>query len=1102
MRRIANIFVLSLALFGLGTNNSISAIINVPAGQPTIQAGIDAASASDTVIVASGTYTGAGNRRIDFGIKNIVLQSLSGPEATIIDCEGTELDPQYAFLINGQQDSTNIIDGFTITGCWDSTWSQAAVTVHNSTLYMRNCFLDSNVGGAIYVNGGSPDADFLILEDCRITNNKGGAAVYGHYLSVNITGTEVGFNSGDGMSVWQCHELILDNSIFHNNGGSGLWFTQMGQNCEITNCTFVMNQTGIVFDWDFPKGSGDLSDVRYLDSSGMANSIVAFNRTRGVVLAAPFYYYMNCNNVVGNPNGDWVGENYGTEYGNISYDPRFCDTSAADFTLQSGSACLPEHNSCGVLMGALDEGCEGPPPPRARLVPSEYPTIQDAIDSCSVDDTVMVAAGTYSGVGNRDLDFNGVNIILMSESGPDATIIDCEGTESEPHRCLTLQSGEDTTSIIQGLTFTNAYAATWGDAAVLIDGASARVRDCIFEDNNANGFAAMSAEVYISDCIARNNANNGFEVDGFYAEISRVEAYGNLNNGIFINGGGQFIIDSSVMHNNDHAGMFIHYFGGGFYVSNCTFVSNGYGLQYDWNYPKGTGIESASLLSDTAYIDNCIAAFNTFYGFTSSYMVIPHLTRCSDAFGNGSSDWNISFYDGLEYGAGDAYGNFSLNPYFCDTLSGDYSISSSSPCAPEISLCDLIGALDVGCQIDHDPRTWRVPGDRPTIQEAINTCLEGDTVLVAPGTYTGFGNVDLKFLGRNIVLTSEVGPQSTIIDCQGTSAEPHSGIKISRGEDTTSIIDGFTIQNSYGYSGSEGAITIVDASATVRNCNILTSYSNSLLCQNGMLNFYNCFVDSCTTNGVKLVACNAKIDGMTGTRLSHAVFWGGRAESLELTNSLMYNNRGFGISVFPITGTFNINSCTFVNNHTGIYLSQNISSPGGPTDTSYISNCISANHNQYGYYTWDGMNHPVIVTCNDAYGNGYQDWHLDPYGHGDAYGNLALDPLFCNTDAKDFNIKEESPCAPGNNSCGVLIGAGGIGCSCCIGITGNIDCDPTNVVDVGDLTVLIDYLFISNTPLCCVEEASTYHDGSIDIQDLTRLIDYLFISFTPPATCH
>ena len=75
--------------------------------------------------------------------------------------------------------------------------------------------------------------------------------------------------------------------------------------------------------------------------------------------------------------------------------------------------------------------------------------------------------------------------------------------------------------------------------------------------------------------------------------------------------------------------------------------------------------------------------------------------------------------------------------------------------------------------------------------------------------------------------------------------------------------------------------------------------------------------------------------------------------------------------------------------------------------------------------------------------------------------------------------------------------------SCCIGLTGNVDGDPEDIVDLGDLTMLIDYLFISFTPPDCMEEANCDGsiDGIVDLGDLTMLIDYLFISFTPLAPC-
>ena len=75
--------------------------------------------------------------------------------------------------------------------------------------------------------------------------------------------------------------------------------------------------------------------------------------------------------------------------------------------------------------------------------------------------------------------------------------------------------------------------------------------------------------------------------------------------------------------------------------------------------------------------------------------------------------------------------------------------------------------------------------------------------------------------------------------------------------------------------------------------------------------------------------------------------------------------------------------------------------------------------------------------------------------------------------------------------------------SCCVGLTGNVDNDPADIVDIGDLTRLIDYLFITYEEPECMEEANANGDpeGIIDIGDLTSLIDYLFISYTPPAPC-
>jgi uncharacterized protein (TIGR02145 family) len=74
--------------------------------------------------------------------------------------------------------------------------------------------------------------------------------------------------------------------------------------------------------------------------------------------------------------------------------------------------------------------------------------------------------------------------------------------------------------------------------------------------------------------------------------------------------------------------------------------------------------------------------------------------------------------------------------------------------------------------------------------------------------------------------------------------------------------------------------------------------------------------------------------------------------------------------------------------------------------------------------------------------------------------------------------------------------------SCCT-VRGNVDCDPDGIIDISDLSRLIDYMFISLTSLCCDSAGNADGDpeGIIDISDLSFLIDYMFINFTPLPPC-
>jgi hypothetical protein len=80
-----------------------------------------------------------------------------------------------------------------------------------------------------------------------------------------------------------------------------------------------------------------------------------------------------CCDVFGNVDGDYLGMDDPTgQNGNISADPYFCDAESGIFTLAQYSPCLPEHNDCGVLIGAYGEGCEGELTDAAGAAPAAF----------------------------------------------------------------------------------------------------------------------------------------------------------------------------------------------------------------------------------------------------------------------------------------------------------------------------------------------------------------------------------------------------------------------------------------------------------------------------------------------------------------------------------------------------------------------------------------------------------------------------------------------------------------------------------------------------------------------------------------------------------
>jgi hypothetical protein len=73
--------------------------------------------------------------------------------------------------------------------------------------------------------------------------------------------------------------------------------------------------------------------------------------------------------------------------------------------------------------------------------------------------------------------------------------------------------------------------------------------------------------------------------------------------------------------------------------------------------------------------------------------------------------------------------------------------------------------------------------------------------------------------------------------------------------------------------------------------------------------------------------------------------------------------------------------------------------------------------------------------------------------------------------------------------------------SCCAGYTGDINDDGAIVPTLTDLTVLINYLFVTFDPLPCPTSADVSGDGNINLTDVNKLTNYLFVTFETLAKC-
>ncbi len=228
-----------------------------------------------------------------------------------------------------------------------------------------------------------------------------------------------------------------------------------------------------------------------------------------------------------------------------------------------------------------------------RHVPGGYPNVQAAVDACNDGDRILLAPGTYTGVGNKFIDFLGKAITITADEGKGTAVIDCEGEGRAVH----FHSGEGLDSILMGISIRNGYMPLENGACILIENSSPSIIDCDIENTmelwhqcyNGAGIMCLTASPLIQDCsfLKGNAAIGGGGIacdDQAHPQILNCVFRENFGYNLFTDGGGAIIcssdsdpvIDGCVFNNNEggNGGAVFAMEGSAPVITNSRFVNN------------------------------------------------------------------------------------------------------------------------------------------------------------------------------------------------------------------------------------------------------------------------------------------------------------------------------------------------------------------------------------------------------------------------------------------------------------------------------------------------------------------------------------------------
>jgi hypothetical protein len=220
--------------------------------------------------------------------------------------------------------------------------------------------------------------------------------------------------------------------------------------------------------------------------------------------------------------------------------------------------------------------------------------------------------------------------------------------------------------------------------------------------------------------------------------------------------------------------------------------------------------------------------------------------------------------------------------------------------------------------------TWNVPGDFPTIQQAINASVSGDVVLVAPGTYPE--NISVGAAQNGIKIHSSGGAGATTIDGGGlNTVASFASVGI-----TTELV-GFTLTNGNGATG--GGLSLTNANPRI-DSDIIKG--NSATLGGGIYAFHS----SSTVINCQISSNSASVGAANGGGL-----FLDNSSLLQMSNSTISGNSTVGSGGgFFIQAASNatISSCTITSNSAGVNGGAfNIT--GSTTSPTIKSNTITSN---------------------------------------------------------------------------------------------------------------------------------------------------------------